>query len=582
VRAARAVERVIPLMQSSQETWTEKRKCTSCHHQALGVMALVVARERGFRIDETRVAAQVRHARRAHLEQRRDEQLAGFGVINPQIGAAYTTLMMATVGEPPSATTDLAVHVLAGKQSRDGAWRSESHRPPLEDTDITATALAVRVLQLYAPPGRAAEMRERAARGVAWLRRARPRYTEDRTMQLLAMTWAGAPRADLAAALAAEQRADGGWAQLPSRPSDAYATGKALVALHLAGALSTTHPRYRRGVAYLLRTQARDGSWHVVTRRKLPGLPHFETGFPYGPDQFLSFAATAWSVMALAMAARPDQPTALLRSEPAAGRRTRPDILAIALTGTAADLRRAMAASPPDAATRDRLAFAAVRDRALLEVVLDAGASPGATLSGGETLLMAAAGYAGAAGSVELLLARGADPRASARSGHTALHRAAGAGGDIDRIAQLLAAGASFSSEGTDGSPLAWATSAWDLDAAAFLLDRGAQVNESFDGVTALGLAVIDREEPVVDLLLRRGADANAGGPEGTPLHFAALVDPGHGRIVERLLAAGADRTRKNAAGQTPLDIARAVRHRAAVRALSAAAPAPAGTGSRR
>jgi len=61
-----------------------------------------------------------------------------------------------------------------------------------------------------------------------------------------------------------EQRADGGWSQLPTLASDAYATGLALVALHQGGVLPVDHAAYRRGVEFLLRTQLEDGSWFVL------------------------------------------------------------------------------------------------------------------------------------------------------------------------------------------------------------------------------------------------------------------------------------------------------------------------------
>jgi len=64
-------------------------------------------------------------------------------------------------------------------------------------------------------------------------------------------------------ALVSLQRADGGWAQIPSLGSDAYSTGSALVALHEAG-ISVTSKTYRRGVQYLLKTQHADGSWRVL------------------------------------------------------------------------------------------------------------------------------------------------------------------------------------------------------------------------------------------------------------------------------------------------------------------------------
>ena len=55
---------------------------------------------------------------------------------------------------------------------------------------------------------------------------------------------------------------------------------------------------YRRGVAFLLRTQMDDGSWYVRSRgMKLQ--PYFESGFPYDHDQWISYSATALATAAL-------------------------------------------------------------------------------------------------------------------------------------------------------------------------------------------------------------------------------------------------------------------------------------------
>jgi len=68
--------------------------------------------------------------------------------------------------------------------------------------------------------------------------------------------------------LAKAQRSDGGWGQLDTMKSDAYATGTALVALHQAAGLATTDPVYSRGMKYLLATQLKDGTWHIGSRSK--------------------------------------------------------------------------------------------------------------------------------------------------------------------------------------------------------------------------------------------------------------------------------------------------------------------------
>jgi hypothetical protein len=69
-----------------------------------------------------------------------------------------------------------------------------------------------------------------------------------------------------------------------------------------AGNLPTGSATYKRGLSFLLNTQAADGSWHVKSRIYHPypvSPPYFETGFPYGHDQFISAAATSWAIMAI-------------------------------------------------------------------------------------------------------------------------------------------------------------------------------------------------------------------------------------------------------------------------------------------
>ena len=157
-------------------------------------------------------------------------------------------------------------------------------------------------------PGRAGEMAERIRRAAAWLASVAPRTMEDRSFQLLGLAWAEGDPAAIgkgAAALLAEQRPDGGWAQVPARASDAYATGQALVALHQAGGLAVDDLAYRRGVDFLLGSQYEDGSWLVETRsHPRRRLPYFETGFPHGDSQFISCAGTAWATWALALTAQ--------------------------------------------------------------------------------------------------------------------------------------------------------------------------------------------------------------------------------------------------------------------------------------
>jgi squalene cyclase len=180
------------------------------------------------------------------------------------------------------------------------------HRLPLEYSAFSSTITAIRALQAYAPKPLWAEYEKPVQRAAGWLATAQPETTEDRACQLLGLGWTGGDKAVIrkaAAGLLALQRADGGWAQTPTLSSDAFATGQVLVGLRESGGLATTDPAYQRAVKFLLNSQAEDGSWYVA-HRAAAIQPYFESGFPYGHDQWISAAATNWAAMALAPLAR--------------------------------------------------------------------------------------------------------------------------------------------------------------------------------------------------------------------------------------------------------------------------------------
>jgi squalene cyclase len=299
-----AVARAIATLQRSLVVYAEKRDCFSCHHQAVSLVALKIARSRGFAIDEDAVQGAVALTL-DDLESALVPYRKGQGQPGGVTRAAYALWALEEGGHPPDEiTAAVTTYLLKADRTRDH-WTTGSRRPPMEASHFTTTALALRGLGYYAAKGQADLVKERTRQARSWLLAGgRPADTEDRVFRLWGLKYADAAPAELSAAardLLAAQRSDGGWSQTDKLESDAYATGSALVALHQAGGLATDDPAYRRGLSYLLTTQKTDGTWFVASRSK-PFQPYFESGFPYGKDQFIAVAASGWAAAAMALA----------------------------------------------------------------------------------------------------------------------------------------------------------------------------------------------------------------------------------------------------------------------------------------
>ena len=301
-----ALARSIPLLQRSDATFLRKTGCVSCHNNTMTMMTVAAARAAGVPVDE-RLAGAQEASIASYLDVWRERSLQGLSIPGDSDTVGPVLVGLAAANHPPDAVTDAQAHYLLSRQRPEGRWRVFAHRPPLESSDIQTTADSLRALQVYAPKPRRDEYEKAIDRSRTWLRKAQAVTTEERAFQLLGLRWAGEDQEAVrptARVLLGEQRADGGWGQLPTLASDAYATGQALVALKEAGVIAATDPAYRRGVDYLISTQLEDGSWYVRSR-SVPFQPYFESGFPHGHYQWISIAATNWAAMALVAAAGP-------------------------------------------------------------------------------------------------------------------------------------------------------------------------------------------------------------------------------------------------------------------------------------
>lgn len=314
-----AIHLSLPLIEKATNTFSAKIGCGSCHHQGVGLQVTGVAKANGFKIDEKLAQSQqklvlaepenaIEGIKQINPHPEMYNRIPGvdMGEFNPNIGSTFNSLVDQNV--PRSEVIEQTILLYARQQSPDGSWGFALHREPVQSSVFTYTAYAIRLMKQYMPEAQAKERDERIARAIKWMVATFPVTNEDRTFRLLGMKWAGAPDTEVQKAigdLRRKQRTDGGWAQFsgpnfagPSfQLSDAYATGEALYALHIAG-VPAKDATYRRGVQYLLRTQDADGSWYV-NKRANPVNNFLDFGFPHGESQYISYSATCWATMAL-------------------------------------------------------------------------------------------------------------------------------------------------------------------------------------------------------------------------------------------------------------------------------------------
>ena len=291
-----AIGRSLTLLQRIGEPVRRSNSCTTCHNHTLPIMAVEMARTRGVRIDESRAETEAR------LAGELTPAMAPVTLLGVGVPDFFAFQLAGLPGRTEaSAAIDRMVHFVSTRQEPSGRFRVMDYRPPQEYTDITFTATALRALQRHSTPARAAEFKVRVRRAARWLAAQRPRDTEDHALRLMGLAWGGSSKPvkeQAVEGLLALQHTDGGWSQTAAIAApDAYATGEALYALYLAG-VPPSHPAYRRGVDFLLKTQRKDGSWFVASRSH-PVQPLIDGGYPYINHQWISAAGGAWSTMAL-------------------------------------------------------------------------------------------------------------------------------------------------------------------------------------------------------------------------------------------------------------------------------------------
>jgi N-acyl-D-amino-acid deacylase len=296
-----SIARSVNLLLPTAPVIYQRRGCISCHSQALVAMAAAEARRKGIAINEeveqTNLGQIVKTLQAAAEGAMQGDQPPG-----SIITIGYVAMALAAEAHPFDKITAALSHITAALQLPDGSWTPNGvSRPPSEDSLVTATALAIRVLTLYPIRARKAQVEEKLRRAQRWLLDVDARSAEDRAMRLMGLAWTKASRPEVEKGVKevlGQQQASGGWRQRDELEPDAYATGISLYALRTAG-VPATNEAYLRGVKFLQQSQYQDGSWLVKTR-SYPTQPYFESGYPFGNNQWVSVAGASWATLAIA------------------------------------------------------------------------------------------------------------------------------------------------------------------------------------------------------------------------------------------------------------------------------------------
>jgi len=284
-----AVEKSLPFLESEGLRWLKVRKCVSCHHGSFMIWAHHEARQRGFKVDDAKVAGWVRQCLDLYLPGKKDfdakkngnvegmHLLLGQALYAP--GDDKVRAGMKTIGD-----------ILLNGQKPEGYWKYEGQaqrRTDPEGNEATSMWAIVALSAIQAWDPTFAQARDRA---LAWLNpQPQGAGNDPAALRLIIEKKFGQPAKvkTLTKALLARQNADGGWSWHKDFPSDPYATGQSLYALGHAG-LTGNNPAVKRAWQFLLDRQLEDGSWFAPTKK------------PNAKDNpIAAFWGSAWATMGL-------------------------------------------------------------------------------------------------------------------------------------------------------------------------------------------------------------------------------------------------------------------------------------------
>jgi regulation of enolase protein 1 (concanavalin A-like superfamily) len=289
VQAREAAERSIPYLENDGVAWIKDRKCVTCHYVGFMVWSFHDARQRGFDIDQEKLA-----------EWTNWSLAGGKGAGVEGMGQLLVARNRTDTSEKTAKIIEGLRDAMLAKQNKDGSWdpggQLPSQKRPVPETKQVSTMWTVVALASLDKQGEAlVKSRENALK---WLRDNSPRDKDPPlsnewyvARMLVEKQFGESTEVDkLRENILAAQQSDGGWGWLRADKSDAFATGQSLYGLATIG-VPSSHPAVQKAWKFLIETQTDNGSWLVNgTKKEHKDKVH----------AFSSFWGSAWALIGLA------------------------------------------------------------------------------------------------------------------------------------------------------------------------------------------------------------------------------------------------------------------------------------------
>jgi squalene-hopene/tetraprenyl-beta-curcumene cyclase len=298
------VQRSTQFLEKQGAAWMKRQQCVSCHHIPVMVWALGEARHRGYRVNDkllgevTSWALAAQNHAQVFPDLPLDKKRTEVDYLGPLLMALGVAAIKDRDAVVEKARRRLVAHAVS-QQAKDGSWNANSGgRPPVHASRDVQTSWLLFALSDPADVKDAKDPWKAQREGAAgWLARSPPADSHQAlAMSLLVNQRLGKPADDtkrLLDALLGRQNEDGGWSQLKTMKSDAFATGLALYVL--SGQMRQgVEKAVRRAQAFLCKTQQSDGSWPMASRRAEPSGPG-----PAGDLRPIRYFGTAWATIGL-------------------------------------------------------------------------------------------------------------------------------------------------------------------------------------------------------------------------------------------------------------------------------------------